>query len=81
VKHKDVGKRVVRKGIDLKDYWLIVCGGLTKKNELGYVLKGCGGDEVEDFEGERVSGNKQYRLLDFERMRNINLVRRVVVGC
>jgi hypothetical protein len=81
LKHKDMGEKVVRKGIDLKDYWLIVCGGVSKKNELGYVLKGCSGDEVENFVGERVSGKKRYRVLDFERMRNINLVRRVVVGC
>jgi len=81
VKHKDRGERVVRKGVDLKDYWLVVCGGVSKKNELGYVLKGCGGDEVDCYEGERVSGKKKYRVLDFERMRNINLVRRVVVGC
>ena len=81
IKHKDIGERVVRKGLDLKDYWLIVCGGVSKKNELGYVLKGCGGDEVEEFEEERVSGKKVYRVLDFERMRNINLVRRVLMGC
>ena len=81
MKHRDVGKRIVRKGVDLKDYWLVVCGGVSNKNELGYVLKGCGGDEVVDFEGERVSGKKKYRVLDFERMRNINLVKRVVVGC
>jgi len=81
VKHKDRGERVVRKGVDLKDYWLVVCGGVSKKNELGYVLKGCGGDEGDWYEGERVSGKKKYRVLDFERMRNINLVRRVVVGC
>lgn len=81
VKHGDVVERVVRKEIDLKNYWLVVCGGVSKKNELGYVLKGCGGEEVGDFEGERVSGRNKYRVLDFERMRNINLVRRVVVGC
>jgi len=81
LKHKDMGERVVRKGVGLEDYWLIVCGGVSKKNELGYVLKGCGGDEVEGYEGERVSGKKKYRVLDFERMRNVNLVRRVVVGC
>ena len=81
VKHKEVGAKIVRKGEKLKDYWLVVCGGVSKNNELGYCLKGCSREEIEDFEGEEVKGKNKYKVLDFGRMRNINLVRRIVVGC
>ena len=81
VKHKDVGEKWVRKGIDFKDYWLVVMGGVTKNNELGYFIKGCTGEEVEAFEAEVVKGGKRCRVVDFGKMRNINLVRRIALGC
>jgi hypothetical protein len=81
VKHKDVGERWVRKGIDFKEYWLVVMGGVTKNNDLGYFIKGCMGEEVEAFEGEVVKGGKCCRVVDFGKMRNINLVRRIALGC
>lgn len=81
LKHKDVGEKIVRKGERLKDYWLVVCGGVSKNNELGYFLRGCSGEDVEGFEGEEVKGKNKYKVLDFGKMRNINLVRRIVVDC
>ena len=81
VRHNGAVEGVVNKGANLRDYWLVVSGGVTNNNDLGYTLKGCEGGEAEEFAKTRKSGKKLYRVLDFGSMRNINLVRRIAVGC
>jgi len=67
----------LRDSVEFVEEWLILIGSLSDKNNLGYILKGCDGERVGEYINE-IGGNGWRRRIQVEKMKIINLQRRIL---